>query len=80
MKKTYFYILGLMTMALVQSCYEDKGNYDYHAVNELKVEIPEVKVRMPKEEPVMVTLTPELATADATATAEEWLRLELAES
>ena len=53
MKKTYFYILGLMTMALVQSCYEDKGNYDYHAVNELKVEIPEVKVRMPKEEPVM---------------------------
>ncbi|MDD7067523.1 MAG: PKD-like family lipoprotein [Prevotella sp.] len=60
MKKTYFYILGLMTMALVQSCYEDKGNYDYHAVNELKVEIPEVKVRMPKEEPVMVTLTPEL--------------------
>lgn len=62
MKKTYFYILGLMTMVLVQSCYEDKGNYDYNfdAVNKLTVEIPEVKVRMPKDEPVTVTLTPEL--------------------
>ena len=37
MKKTYFYILGLMTMALVQSCYEDKGNYDYHEIGRAHV-------------------------------------------
>lgn len=47
-------------MTLVQSCYDDKGNYDYHAVNDMKVEIPEVKIRMPKENPATVTLTPEL--------------------
>ena len=47
-------------MTLVQSCYDDKGNYDYHAVNDMKVEIPEAKIRMPKENPATVTLTPEL--------------------
>lgn len=60
MKKIYLYILGLVSMTLVQSCYDDKGNYDYHAVNDMKVEIPEAKIRMPKENPAMVTLTPEL--------------------
>ena len=60
MKKIYLYILGLVSMTLVQSCYEDKGNYDYHAVNDMKVEIPEAKIRMPKENPATVTLTPEL--------------------
>ena len=61
MKKLYVYILGLMSMTLVQSCYDDKGNYDYHAVNDLKIEIPEAKVRMPKEEPTTATLTPEIS-------------------
>lgn len=60
MKKIYLYILGLVSMTLVQSCYDDKGNYDYHAVNDMKVEIPEAKIRMPKENPATVTLTPEL--------------------
>ncbi len=60
MKKIYLYILGLVSMTLVQSCYDDKGNYDYHAVNDMKVEIPEAKIRMPKETPATVTLTPEL--------------------
>ena len=45
MKKIYLYILGLVSMTLVQSCYDDKGNYDYHAVNDMKVEIPEAKIR-----------------------------------
>lgn len=60
MKKIYLYVLGLVSMTLVQSCYDDKGNYDYHAVNDMKVEIPEAKIRMPKENPATVTLTPEL--------------------
>lgn len=60
MKKIYLYILGLVSMTLVQSCYDDKGNYDYHAVNDMKVEIPEAKIRMPKENPATVTLMPEL--------------------
>lgn len=60
MKKLYLYILGLMSMTLVQSCYDDKGNYDYHAVNDMKIEIPEAKIRMPKVEPATATLTPEL--------------------
>lgn len=60
MKKIYLYILGLVSMTLVQSCYDDKGNYDYHAVNDMKMEIPEAKIRMPKENPATVTLTPEL--------------------
>ena len=60
MKKIYLYILGLVSMTLVQGCYEDKGNYDYHAVNEMKIEIPEAKIRMPKVEPATATLTPEL--------------------
>lgn len=61
MKKLYVYILGLVSMTLVQSCYDDKGNYDYHAVNDLKIEIPEAKVRMPKEDPTTATLTPEIS-------------------
>lgn len=48
-------------MALLQGCYEDKGNYDYHDVNDIKIEIPEAKVRMPKTEAQSVTLTPELS-------------------
>ena len=60
MKKIYLYILGLVSMTLVQGCYEDKGNYDYHAVNEMKIEIPEAKIRMPKVEPATATLTPKL--------------------
>lgn len=61
MKKLYVYILGLVSMTLVQSCYDDKGNYDYHAVNDVKIEIPEAKVRMPKENPTTATLTPEIS-------------------
>lgn len=61
MKKLYVYILGLMSMTLVQSCYDDKGNYDYHAVNDVKIEIPEAKIRMPKENPTTATLTPEIS-------------------
>ena len=59
-EKNIFIYSGLVSMTLVQSCYDDKGNYDYHAVNDMKVEIPEAKIRMPKENPATVTLTPEL--------------------
>lgn len=30
----------LMIFMLLSSCYEDKGNYDYTAVNELSVQLP----------------------------------------
>ena len=39
-------------------CYEDKGNYDYHDVNTVTITIPETRVRMPKTDPVEVTITP----------------------
>lgn len=41
MKKIYSYILGIASVALLHGCYEDKGNYDYHDVNDIKIEIPE---------------------------------------
>lgn len=78
MKKIYSYILGIASVALLQGCYEDKGNYDYHDVNDIKIEIPEAKVRMPKTEAQSVTLTPELSQTMAQNEDNltfEWLRL-----
>ena len=39
--KTIKNILLLCCMAIFASCYEDEGNYDYHAINEVSIsEIP----------------------------------------
>lgn len=45
---------------LLMSCYEDKGNYEYHDVNSVAITIPETRVRMPKTGPVEVTITPSI--------------------
>lgn len=56
------YISGFIGVMLLQtSCYEDKGNYDYHDVNTVEVTLPETKVRMPKEEAPEVVITPQIS-------------------
>lgn len=53
---------GFICVALLQTaCYEDKGNYDYHTINSVEINIPETKVRMPKEAPVEVIVIPEIS-------------------
>lgn len=37
--KNLIYIIGLLF--LVVACYDDKGNYDYSKINEIRVELPE---------------------------------------
>lgn len=40
--KTIKYLLGLLLLATLSACYEDKGNYDYHEIDEVAVKgIPE---------------------------------------
>ena len=36
MNKIYLF-LCLLLSALLTACYEDKGNYDYHPVNEIQI-------------------------------------------
>ena len=46
MKKYIIYIISFVVVALLQiSCYDDKGDYDYHEVNSMEVKIPETKLR-----------------------------------
>lgn len=62
MRKYIIYIVSFIGVALLQtSCYDDKGDYDYHDVNTMDVVIPETKVRMPKEEAVEVSIMPEVS-------------------
>lgn len=62
MRKYIIYIASFVGSALLQTgCYDDKGDYDYHDVNTMEIVIPETKVRMPKEETVEVSITPEIS-------------------
>lgn len=62
MKKYIIYIISFVVVALLQiSCYDDKGDYDYHEVNSMEVKIPETKLRMPKDEAVEVSIVPEIS-------------------
>lgn len=62
MRKFIKYIIGFIGAALLQtSCYDDKGDYDYHDVNTMEVVIPETKLRMPKEEAVEVSIIPQIS-------------------
>ena len=51
-------ILASVLAFALAGCYEDKGNYDYHDVNGVTIELAEQQVRMPKVDDVEVTLTP----------------------
>ncbi|WP_292270725.1 PKD-like family lipoprotein [Butyricimonas sp.] len=53
-------ILG--SLLLLSSCYDDKGSYDYHEVNEVNIELPAtIGVRLSKEEAVAVVIEPTLS-------------------
>ncbi|SFG76897.1 PKD-like family lipoprotein [Prevotella sp. KH2C16] len=74
----YNVLAGLAMMLLATACYEDLGHYDYHDVNMVDVQIPETKVRMPKEEAVVVAVEPVIS--QTIAAKEEnlvyhWMRL-----
>lgn len=62
MRKYIIFIVSFIGAAFLQtSCYDDKGDYDYHEVNTMEVVIPETKLRMPKEEAVEVSVIPEIS-------------------
>ena len=47
MRKYIIYIASFIGSALLQtSCYDDKGDYDYHDVNMMEIVIPEIKLRI----------------------------------
>jgi len=49
------------SLFLLSSCYDDKGSYDYHDVNEINIELPStVSVRLSKEDSVPVVIEPQL--------------------
>lgn len=43
----FLYVVGLSLLAA--SCYEDKGNYDYHDINDIVIETSEYSYTTPKE-------------------------------
>lgn len=57
-KYTILWIVGLL---LFSACYDDKGSYDYHDINEVAITLPaSMGVRLPKVDSVLVEITPEL--------------------
>ena len=47
------FLLG--SLLLLLGCYDDKGSYNYHDINEINIELPAtVNVRLSKEEAVPV--------------------------
>ena len=62
MRKYIICIVSFIGAALLQTgCYDDKGDYDYHDVNMMEIVIPEIKLRMPKEEAVEVSIVPQIS-------------------
>lgn len=54
-----FFLGGLL---LLSGCYDDKGSYDYHDINEISIELPtSVSVRLNKEKPVVAVIEPKLS-------------------
>lgn len=54
-------ILWISALLLLSACYDDKGSYDYHDINEVAVTLPATQgVRLPKVDSVLVEITPEL--------------------
>ncbi|MCQ4874671.1 PKD-like family lipoprotein [Butyricimonas paravirosa] len=53
-------LIYILSMLLLASCYDDKGNYDYKEINVLNVTLDEVySVRLDKD--TIVTITPKLS-------------------
>ena len=54
------FLLG--SLLLLLGCYDDKGSYNYHDINEINIELPAtVNVRLSKEEAVPVSIEPKLS-------------------
>ena len=45
MRKTFIAIIAAVVAALAISCAEDKGNYDYHAINEVTIYVKHIVMR-----------------------------------
>lgn len=57
-KYSSVFLCGIL---LLSSCYDDKGSYDYHDVNEVNIELPStISVRLSKEDSVSVVIEPQL--------------------
>lgn len=53
-------IIYILVLLLMTSCYEDKGNYDYHQVNKLAIELEtEYAIRLDKD--TIVTIAPQIS-------------------
>lgn len=60
MMKNYFYIL-LSTVCFCTSCYDDLGNYDYNAINEIKIEMEtEYHIQVPSEGTNSIIISPKV--------------------
>ncbi|WP_286137523.1 PKD-like family lipoprotein [Gabonibacter massiliensis] len=58
MKNMILWVIGLL---LFSACYDDKGSYDYHDINEVAITLPTSQgVRLPKVDSVLVEITPDL--------------------
>lgn len=61
MKNLYKYIGGMASILFgLTACYDDKGNYDYHDINEVVVEIPETMIRLDRTGSVELVVEPDL--------------------
>lgn len=58
MNKIYTFLYALLALGMT-ACYEDKGNYDYHPVNEIR--IANIDKEYVREKWQLLTITPELA-------------------
>lgn len=55
-------LYGILALALtLTACYDDEGNYTYHDINEVGINIPETTVRLPRTGETTVSITPELS-------------------
>ena len=66
MKGLYRIVIAWVSVALLATaCYEDKGNYDYHEINEVMVEVPKVSVRLPLQGEAEIVVEPTLSQTQA---------------
>lgn len=49
MKRTFIFLTAVCAAALLASCYDDKGNYDYHEINDIEITTSEYSYTTPKE-------------------------------
>lgn len=63
MNKIYLFLYTLLAVGMA-ACYEDKGNYDYHSINEIR--IANIDKEYVREKWQLLSIAPELAFSDHT--------------